>query len=363
MITLVLSACTSSDEGGEGNGGDNFDRSAMLENLADNIIIPAYQNFSADVTALKNATSSFIATTNEDNLNTLREAWADAYISWQSVGMYEIGKAEELEFINFMNLYPVSISNIENNINTETYNLASAQLQDEQGFGALDYLINGLADTDADILAFYTGSTNGSKYRNYLTALVERMNMLTNEVVTSWTNGYRDTFVNNGGSSVTSSVDKIANDFIFYYEKHLRAGKIAIPAGVFATETFPEKVEAVYKGDFSKTLFNASLSAMQDFFNGKHFDSNTTGESFRTYLDFLNTIKGGEDLPKIINDQFNTARTTASGLNDNFSEQVKSNNNLMLETYNELQKNVVHIKVDMLQALNIIVDFQDADGD
>jgi len=35
----------------------------------------------------------------------------------------------------------------------------------------------------------------------------------------------------------------------------------------------------------------------------------------------------------------------------------------MLSTYDGLQKNVVLLKVDMLQALNINVDFVDADGD
>ncbi len=367
IMTLILSACSSSDETPGPTGGDeSFDRKAMLENLADNLIIPAYQSFSSDITTLKTATSSFVTTTNEENLNTLRAAWADAYISWQSVGMYEIGKAEELAFIEFMNVYPVSATNIDNNISTETYDLTSVQLQDEQGFGALDYLLNGLGDTNASILAFYLDTTNGSKYKDYLAAVVNRMDALTNEVVTDWANGYRDTFVNSSGSSATSSVDKIANDFIFYYEKHLRAGKIAIPAGVFASETFPNKVEAVYKGDFSKTLFNAGLNAMQDFFNGKHFGSSAEGESFKTYLDFLDSLKTEEqrqNLPKIINDQFNKARTTASSLDDNFSEQVKSNNNLMLETYNELQKNVVHIKVDMFQVFNVKVDFNDADGD
>ncbi len=35
----------------------------------------------------------------------------------------------------------------------------------------------------------------------------------------------------------------------------------------------------------------------------------------------------------------------------------------MLTAYDELQKAVVLLKVDMLQALNIQVDFVDADGD
>lgn len=363
VLTLVLSACSSSDEGPGPSDGDSFDRKAMLENLADNIIIPSYQNFSSDITNLKSVTSNFVTTTNADNLNTLRATWSEAYISWQSVGMFEIGKAEELSYRNFMNVFPVNIANIETNIGSGSYDLTSVSLQDEQGLGALDYLLNGLGDTNADILAFYTDTTNGSKYRDYLTALVDRMNDLTNQVVVDWNSGYRNTFVNNSGSSATSSVDKIVNDFIFHYEKHLRAGKIGIPAGVFAAETFDDKVEAFYKGDLSKSLFDANLTAMQDFFNGKHFGSSTRGESFRTYLNFLNTIKEGEDLVEIINNQFDTSRTTALNLDDSFSNQVKTNNSLMLNTYDELQKNVVHMKVDMLQAFSIRVDFVDADGD
>jgi len=65
----------------------------------------------------------------------------------------------------------------------------------------------------------------------------------------------------------------------------------------------------------------------------------------------------------LINNQFNLARTTAANLNDDFSEQVRTNNSLMLNTYDELQKNVVLIKVDMLQAISVNVDFVDADGD
>ncbi len=362
LAMVLVSACSSSDDGG-GATGDNFDRKAMLANMADNIIIPAYQSFSTDMTALKTATSTFTTTTNETNLIALRAAWSKAYVSWQSVNIFEIGKAEELSYRNFMNVYPVNTADMDANITSASYDLTSVAEQDEQGFGGLDYILNGLATSDTDIVAFYTDVTNGSLYKDYLNDLVDRMDMLTKEVVADWTGSYRDTFVNNNGSSATSSVDKIANDFLFHYEKHLRAGKIGIPAGVFATQTFDDKVEAFYKGDLSKMLFNANLDAMQDFFNGKHFGSTATGESFKSYLDFLNTIKDGDDLATIINNQFNLTRTTALGLSDNFSNQVRTNNNLMLNTYDELQKNVVHMKVDMLQAFSVRVDFVDADGD
>ncbi|WP_108866953.1 imelysin family protein [Aquimarina aquimarini] len=363
-ILFVVAGCSSSDDTNSDNPGtDTFNRKALLENIADNIAIPAYKSFKEEMANLKTATSEFVTTADESNLVKLRTAWLDAYVSWQSVSMFEIGKAEEISFRNFMNVYPVTTTEIEKNITDGGYDLNSVSKQDEQGFGALDYLLNGLADSDTGIVAFYSSDVNATKYKTYLSDVVERMDTLTTQVVNDWTGDYRDSFVNNSGSSATSSLDKLVNDFLFHYEKHLRAGKIGIPAGVFSNTTFNEKVEAFYKKDASKALFNANLTALQDFFNGKHFGSTTTGESLKTYLDFLNTIKEEEDLSTLINNQFNLARTEASNLADDFSAEVRTNNNLMLDAYKELQKNVVFLKVDMLSALSIRVDFVDADGD
>ncbi|WP_378185174.1 imelysin family protein [Aquimarina sp. W85] len=363
IAAVVLTACSSEDDNESQIGEDTFDRKLMLANIADNIIIPAYQNFASDMDALNKSTSSFIIAPDQGSLLKLRETWIDAYVSWQSVSMFEIGKAEEISYRNFMNVYPTTTENVEKNISSGSYDLTTVSQQDEQGFAALDYLINGLSDTDLGTIEFYTNTTSGANYKEYLSVIVTRMNGLTQEVLADWTNGYRDTFVANSGSSATSSVDKLVNDFIFHYEKHLRAGKIGIPAGVFTSEALNTKVEAFYQGDLSKRLFNANLSAMQDLFNGKHYNSSTRGESFRTYLEFLNSISKGEDLVQKINNQFESSRSKAAILNDNFSDQVKTNNTPMLETYDELQKNVVFLKVDMLQAFSVRVDFVDADGD
>ncbi|WP_109438037.1 imelysin family protein [Aquimarina sp. AU119] len=364
VIASIIAGCSSGDDANEPGGTtDSFDRKALLTNIADNIVIPAYQSFSNDMTALKTATSDFETTTDEANLVILRNAWIKAYTSWQSVSMFEIGKAEELSLRNFMNVYPIAAADIESNIASGTYDLASVTKQDEQGFGALDYLLNGLSDTDMGIVEFYSTNANAANYKKYLSDVVDRMDDLSDQVVNDWNGSYRDTFVNNSGSSATSSLDKLVNDFIFHYEKHLRAAKIGIPAGLFSGSPLDSRVEAFYKGDLSKALFNANLDALQDFFNGKHFGSTATGESLKTYLDFLNTIKNGDDLSTLINNQFNTSRTTASNLNDDFSSQVRTNNSLMTMTYDELQKNVVFLKVDMLQAISVTVDFMDTDGD
>ncbi|SRX55536.1 imelysin family protein [Aequorivita sp. CIP111184] len=362
VIALLAAAC-SSDSDNATETGDSFDRSAMLVNWADNIIIPAYSSFNSKASQLKIKTTEFTTTPTVENLQTLKVAWKDAYVSFQNVSMFEIGKAEEVRFRNRLNVYPTDVAQIENFIAGGIFDFALPSTIDKQGFPALDYMLNGLAETDAEIITFYTSNNNAEGYKNYLQALSETISSLSNEVFTSWTGGYRDVFVANTSSSASGAVDKLTNDYIFYFEKVLRAGKVGIPAGVFSNETLPQNVEAFYKKDISKELLLKAIDASRDFFNGKSFDGNSSGQGFKTYLDYLNTIKNGANLSSLINDQFTVAKNKTNELNVNFVQQVETDNSKMLATYDELQRIVILLKVDMIQALDVSIDYVDADGD
>lgn len=361
-LTILSLSCGSSADDDPGAGVDNFDRSAMLEHWRSLIITPAVRNLSTTVNALKTTVDAFEISPDDQHLIGARMAWVEAYRSWQKVSMFEIGFAESVSFRNFMNIYPVDASEIEENISTGSYNLSLPSTNDEQGFPALDYLLNGLGASDAAIVAVYVDATQGGAYLSYLKDIIARMVELSAGVLNYWETA-SDDFVQNTGSSATSSVNKLVNDYLFYFEKSLRAGKVGIPAGVFSGSPLSENVEALYKKDLSKTLLLDALDASQDFFNGKQFDNNQTGPGLGSYLDFLNTIKEGTDLSALINNQFNVARTTIQGLESNFIRQIETDNVALLAAYDELQKLVVLLKVDMLQALSIQVDFVDADGD
>lgn len=341
----------------------SFERSTMLVNWADNIIIPSYQAFTADMDDLLNTFNTFKADVNEGNLIALRASWLNAYKSWQHVEVFEIGPAESVGFQLNMNIYPTDNEKIDGFIVNGSYDLSLSSNRSAKGFPALDYLLNGLGDTDADILAFYNGD-NKEAYLQYTEDVLMDMQSLTETVVSDWTNGYRDTFVANDGASSTASVDRMVNDYIFYYEKYLRAGKMGIPLGVFSGSTLPRNVEAYYEATISNDLFLEGLSAVQDFFNGNHFNSSTQGESLASYLDALNTLKNGEDLSTLINDQFNTAKSMVLDLSA-FRAEIENSNppTSMLLAYDEVQKAVPMLKVDMVSAMSISIDFVDADGD
>lgn len=338
---------------------DGFDREEMLVNWADNIIIPSYEGYYADLTSLKSAAEAFTSVPNQDNLDELRLQWLSAYTSWQHVSIFEIGKAELLTLRDFTNVFPTSAESIETNIATGEYDFNLPSTRNQQGFPALDYLLHG-PGSDVELIAKFE---NNSNYSVYLMDLVNRLHNLTSQVVNDWKNGYRDVFVSKSGSDATSSVNKIVNDLLLYYEKSLRAGKVGIPAGVFSTTPLPDRVEGYYKGDISKLLLTNALNSTINFFNGNHSNDNVEGIGLDDYLIYLNSISDGENLSMLINSQFGVVNVAIGELNDNFSTQIETDNTKLLGVYDELQKNVVLMKIDMFQDLNIKVDYVDADGD
>jgi predicted lipoprotein len=363
FILLVFIFSCSSDDNSNSSTGDDFDRASLLTNWADNIIIPAHQDFSGKLNALNSSAQTFNTTPNQTNLDALRSSWLNAYKVWQHVEMFNIGKAEVLNYYFALNTYPVNASEIESNISSGNYDLAQVNSLDAQGFAGIDYLLYGIATTDAVVIEKYSIDANAASYKQYLTDLIARMQDLTQQVINDWTGTYRDTFVTSDGNTATSSLNKLVNDFIFYYEKGLRANKVGIPAGIFSSSSLPDRVEGYYNQEVSKLLVEEALDAVQNFFNGTHYDASSTGASLKSYLDYLNTIKDGDDLSVLITNQFNAAEAQLGQLNSNFVTQINTDNTKMTQAYDQLQLAVVMLKVDMLQAFNVSVDYVDADGD
>lgn len=374
MVLTLIWACSSDNDGGSGMSddvnpgpgpaGETFERGPMLANWADNIIVPSYTDLSKKLTGLSAGLETFKSEGSAANLVALRTAWLEAYKAWQKVDMFELGPAETVGLRLNLNSYPSDTAIIESNVQNGTYDLKLPSNRVAKGFPALDYLINGLGETDAAIVAKLNSETPQATYIAYMDAVLKDIKELSDQVLSEWQQGYRDTFVTNDGASATASVDRFVNDYIFYYEKFLRAGKMGIPLGVFSGNTLPGNLEAYYDNNVSKVLFLEGLNASQDFFNGKHFESEVTGESLASYLDALNAVKGGEDLNKIINNQFDTAREQVTALGT-FREEIENNDppSNMLLAYDEVQRIVPLLKVDMVSAMSISIAYVDSDGD
>ena len=345
---------------------DNYDRKELLSNLVNNIIIPAHQNFNNELQLFESTVNSFDDDRSISNLEMIQDQFIVAYRAWQYIEMFNIGYAEEIYYASKMNIYPANTTRILENIYSDNVDLDGNSNQfSAQGFPAIDYLLFGVAENNIQILDIYSIDNNSTF--TYLNLLVSKMIDNTDAVIDYWETNRQD-FINSTGNTSSSSLNMLANDFVYYYEKGLRANKVGIPAGVWSGE-LPQNVEAYYKSDISKILAIEGLQASADFFNGIHFgDSQTNGEGLYDYLAYLDDTNYSDSsmfvgLQDDIVDSFDNSMIKLNQLNNSFTLQIETDNIKMLEAYDAIQQGVVRLKTNMLSILGISVDYYDADGD
>ena len=341
------------------DSGSTFDRTKMLEFTVDKIIIPAFDDLETKLNNLKISYNKFNSDMTDDNLEDLRNNWLISYKAWQHVEIYDIGKAMKDYYAFKSNVYPVDTVRVKVNIEKGEYDLNNPNNYDSQGLPTMDYLLYGL---DKDTSKVINHFKNDQKISNYLGKIIDEIISTTASVNSDWKSS-KEEFVKSIENSASSNLNMLINDFIYYYEKRFRAMKFGIPGGVFSSSALPGTVEGYYSKIYSKELSLEAFSSIKNFFNGiSHENKDISGTGLKSYLDFLDPNKT-QLLSDEINNQFNIAENSINELNNNFSEQTSTGLLKLLTTYDNIQKAVVLLKVDMLQILNINVDYVDADGD
>ena len=346
LSVCLLFACDPAGDQPDGpTPADSFDRGAMLEIWIDDAIIPAQADFTNRLGELTEQLHSLEDLSSGTTLERTRALFMKTYVAWQRYSPLILAEGEAVRLRERTNTYPTNAASIRANLTAGDANLDLPSNTDAQGLPALEYLLYQYGEDVPD-------PTDHAAALTYATALAASLEALHAETERQLI-ANRDAYVANTGNSVTGSIDRTVNDYIFHYEKYLRAGKVGIPAGVFSDTPLADRVESRYAGN-SKALFLEALTASETFFNRR---------GLAEYLDALNVSARGELLSATISGQFQSIRTTTADLRDDLGSQVVTDNVAMLRLYDELQKLTVLLKVDMLQALSINVDYVDADGD
>ncbi len=359
VLCLIISSCSTSDE--NITSSDNFDRKLILENTYDNIIMPAFNDLNNKLQILESNIVNFTNDASQSNLEVVRISWENAYISWQSVAMFNIRKAEEIFFADIMNTYPCNENIINNNIQDSIYEISSISINNlgSTGFPAIGYLIYGLGGDNTNVVSYYN-SNDADKYKAYLTALINNMTYNTNQVINDWTNN-RDAFVNSSGNTSTSSLNLIINDFLQYFEKRVREAKIATPSSIRGDLVpKPNQIESLYKPEINKILLESAFLAVERFYYGYSYTGLSNGTGLEDYLIALDNT---DDLRNAIDNQIDDINQKISLLDNNFIFQLENNPQAMWDIFYSMQNLVTYTKSDMLSKFNISSDYMDNDGD
>jgi len=353
LLAVLFSACDATVE----NPCDvEFDQLAMFQNYANSIIIPAVTDLYNSVNTLETATSNFTNSPTVSTLETLRNTWFDAYIVAQTATMYNFGPAETIFLRSSINNFPLDVDVVNTNIQSGSYDFDMPDAYDK-GFPALDYLLYGIGTNEAEILEKYTTHADASKYIQYLSDVVLDIKTRTDAVYAGWnTNGYDATFNTNTGTAAGTSLSLLVNQFNLSYEL-IKRDKIGIPSGILTLGfTNPNKVEAFYSGR-SLELAAVALNAAKEFYSGGN------GIGLDDLVLAIGATKNDESLDLLIKNQFTSAENALAALSGKLSDEVDNNADDVEMAYNELSKQVIHIKTDLPSVMCVSITYVDNPSD
>lgn len=343
FLALLLMSCS----------GSNFDRSLILENITNNLIIPTYEDFSLTTESLYSASLTFTEHPSPEALAELKSAWEQSIKTWKRAEVYNFGPVESLVLVTAIDRWPTSERGIEQTI--EQYDGSDDYLirigSNRKGLPAIEYL---LFHADESVILDEFSNEDRKAYLNLLTgALTEHSSAILEE----WNSGYAEEFMSKTGNQADSGITLLANELGYILQK-VRMEKIEIPFGA-QTEGTPrlQMLESVY-ANISKELIRENLISAQQTFNGGQ------GSGFDDYISALGIEdKNGELLSEAINQEYEHAYRILGSVDGPLEDAILYQKSTVQELIESINQLYIYTKIDMISQLGILTVFSDNDGD
>ena len=344
-MVLTLVACTDKQTA---NQEDTFKKSELLQQVADNYILPEYAKLQSDVATLANSANNFEKLTDQSTFDSLKAQWKRAYIRFQYVKMFDFGPGMEQNLAMSLGTFPTDTVAIETNITNDNYNLSEISNYDAIGFPALDYLL-------FSSKAFEAISTSAVR-KKYLLDVTQKMKNEVDKTLAGW-NTYRNSFVDGSSNASTSPFSLLMNNFIRDYEI-LKWTKLGYPLGAnTGGAKNPAYLEARRSG-ISKELLYANIRAFQQIYHGKG-SNGKNGKSMHDYLIALGKSVQAATLEK----NWGIFLQQIEALPNNLELAMQTENQKLIELYNAIHFNTIALKTDMVSAFGVLITYSDNDGD
>jgi uncharacterized protein len=355
FITLFLVLMMSCDKTTESPTQDTFDRTAMLANYYDNLILPSFTNLETSTLSLESSIKALISSPSESNLIDAQKAWESTYLIWMSVNTYNFGPTGEdgikKSLVEEIGTFPVSTSKIESNITSNKFTFNDFN-RDNRGLLTIEYLIFG-----KDLKTVLENLKEANR-RSYLLAVMENTKGFVVEAKKGWL-AYKNEFLSKNGTDVGSSTSQLYNEFVKSYEG-IKNFKLALPLGLRAgqTQAEPSKVEAFYSGKSLKFL-EAHFNNIEKIYNGQ---GAIDGVGFKEYLE---TVEGGKPLVTSTLAQITAIKASLKSIPESpsMAQQIVQSPQSLKNLQTEFQKNTRFFKSDMSSVLGIAITFSSGDGD
>lgn len=364
-LFVLLFSCSKKDSSSPATGigePEVFDKSAMLVNYADNLIMPQYHALQEELEILVDAVNAFDEAPSATTLDAVKSAYRYAHYQYMNVEVFNFGPAGTAQLEYFANFfggfdysftqdgmlagYSVDTTSIENNITTGNYDLTEYSRNSfySQGFPALSYLLY----VDGALTKF----ENSAGRIKYLKDVTDRLKALVDKVYNDWS-AYRSTFIANTKSDVGSPIGNLVNRMAYQMDI-MKGPRIGWPFGKQSNgNMFPAKSEAYFAG-FGATLAYQNMMSLKNTFMG--------GIKEKGISDYLLSLNKGALNSDVIA-QFDIVLGKLEVIPEPLSQSFMNDAVKVEDAYKEIQKLLTLLKTDVSSALGVQISFMDNDGD
>ncbi len=356
MSTFVIISCNSDDGDNENDKtAIELGREAQINNLFDNQIKPLQQNHIQLSSTLFEQSQIFETAINVENLVELKNAWKSSFLLWKQMEIYNLGEIQT-SFIHLsIDQWPVNTSVIENNINGSTIEIDDSYIASlgapAKGYAAIEYLL--FNENEQTIIDAFNNGQNAVRRLQYLVALCKNLNEKAVELKSKW-HSYESAFKTTLTTGVDGSQNQVVNALVAAIE-NIKNKKL--DAALSSATPNPELLEA-YRSEQSKQAIAANLKSVFDTYKGNF--NNQEGFGLEEYV---SQILNRADINTSIITAFADAQSALDQISSSLEVSVVTQTAQVVAFQNRITALIALFKVDLSSAANIVITFNDNDGD
>ena len=342
MVAVAVGAAAA------GCGAGTPDRAEVLEDLADEVIVPAYERLAVSTEALAGATAELCSTLDPAALAVARRALEQARADWSYSEAVWVGPVMERRSWAVID-WPISAAEIEeliadSSVEIDYDRLARRIGADQRGLGAVDYL---LGPPGAAAL----GELADRRRCAYLAGVAEVAAAEAALLPADWTadfegeGPYRAVFADPDGTGL----DDVVNDSVFLLEA-ITDLELGIALGEMGSEADPSRIAEGPAG-----LGAADLASRLEGLRAVLIGADETPGGLSPLL--------GDDLTGRLAAQLASAAAAVAAIEPPLLEAVAASPQTVSAARAAIKDLQVTVATEVVSRLGVTIGFSDADGD
>lgn len=331
-----------------GCGAGAPDRGDVLGELADEVIVPAYERLAASTEALADATAELCSTLNPDDLAAARLTLEEARADWSYSEAMWVGPVMERRSWAVID-WPISPSEIEDLIADDAVEIDYDRLArrigaDQRGLGAVDYLLGPPGAASLDELA-------DPRRCAYLAGTAEVAAAEAALLSADWTadfegeGPYRAVFADPD----ESGLDAVVNDAVFLLES-ITDLELGAALGEMGREADPSRI-----GEGPAGLGVADLTGRLEGLRAVLIGTDETPGGLSPLL--------GDDLVGRLAARFASAAAAVAAIEPPLLDAVAASPQTVSAARAAIKDLQITIVTEVVSRLGVTIGFSDADGD